>query len=187
LKAGNLGLPDPPALGLNHVEVGATLEPSMRENPSLSITLPHGRRRPLSTPPKTSGTIIVGRSRFDLLIALVVSLFICVAQPARPAAACVLYQDQFSANSYLADLFIYPTITCSWPFNSAARIIGGGNTNPYCGTWAWTQGAPGFQYMAGNLPCLDGLVVEIQMPDQGVWYYYYTIVVYPHDDPFPQP
>jgi len=157
----------------------------MRQTPSLSITLPHGSRRPLSTTSKTSS--IIGRSRFDLLIALVVSLLTCVAQPARPAAACVVYGDRFSENSFLADFFMHPGATCVEYFTGAARVISGPSAAPVCGTWAWRPDALGFQYTAGNLPCIDWFPVRVQMPDQGVWDFYFTIVVYPYDDPLPQP
>jgi hypothetical protein len=134
-----------------------------------------------------SNKIVAAGTRFDVLLFFVASIMICLAQPAKAAPACAAYGDQHGPNNYLYDLFVHPATTCIQYFNPSSRVVGGGNTTPACGTWAVRPEAPGFQYMSGNLPCIDWLVVRIQMPDQGLWDYSYMVVVYPDDDPLPQP
>jgi hypothetical protein len=115
-----------------------------------------------------------------------VPLFLC-AIDAKAAPACATYGDQYSATNYLYDLYMHPATTCIEYFNPVSRIVSGGNLAPQCGTWAARSDAPGFQYTSNGRPCHDWLRVRIQMPDQGLWDYFYLIVVYPDKDPLPQP
>ena len=127
------------------------------------------------------------RGRLAVALWFVFSLFTFAFCSAGPASACASYGEQYSANHYLYDFFMHPATTCIQYFNPVARVVAAQNSVPACGTWMARTDAPGFQYTAGSVPCMDWFVVRIQMPDQGMWDYHYSIVVYPSDDPLPPP
>ncbi len=131
--------------------------------------------------------LISGSHRMSPALLFVVSLLIFVGLPARPAWSCAAYGDLYSQNTYWYDLFMYPGATCPQNITGGGRIVDARNSIPVCGTWAVRPDGMGFQYMAGGLPCMDLFSVRVQMPDQGVWDYHFTVVVYPYGDPLPQP
>jgi hypothetical protein len=125
-----------------------------------------------------------GRQRGIFLVVASVH-FVLVLWPAVAQPACSIQGDRYGANSYLYDIFMHPGTSCIEYFNAMAVVVRGGNSAPACGSWSLTTGRPGFQYTSYNIPCFDWLVVRIQMPDQGLWDYFYSISVYPGGDPLP--
>lgn len=121
--------------------------------------------------------------RIACQLVVAISLLAWFSQPGH--AACAIHGGQFSQNSYLQDIYLHPGTICAGLFNPASRVIGGSNSLPSCGTWAVRPDVPGFQYTSGSAPCFDWLAIRIQMPDQGVWDYFYSITVFPSDDPLP--